>query len=162
MGKVWESGVVQVVQHAANLPTDMHPLNLLSPALAAATVDEIVYLPVYDASPNSPVQGVVAVLELMVTPRSLDVMVVANLISTTSEIMQQLGIALSNPAAAQQQPDQKIERKSAPSTVGGNSSYDANNQAWAGAASAKALGSGSSGGGMARTQSVLRALGDFH
>ena len=176
MGKVWESGVVQVVQHAGNLATDVHPLNLLPPDLALSSVDEIVYLPIYDAAPNSPVQGVVAALELMVSPRSTDVMVVANLISTVSEVMVAVGLALSNP---QQQPHHydssygkphySIVSKSAPPGIGGgigigggsgmqmrNESFDVNNQAWA-TASARSFGSG---GGLARTASV-RALGDF-
>lgn len=158
MGKVWESGVVQVVQHAGNLPEDAHPMNRLAcaaaggAAAAAALLDEVVYLPVYDASPGTPAGGVVAVLELMVSPRARDAMVVANLISTASDLMGELGLALSNPAAIQP-PKAPMERKSAPPGVGmrSESSYDANNAA-AGA------GSFGSGGGLARTPS-MRVLG---
>ena len=157
MGKVWESGVVQVVQHAGNLATDVHPLNLLSPALATAAIDEIVYLPVYDSAPGTTVQGVVAALELMVSPRSTDAMVVANLISTVAETMGQLGLALSNPIEPQNNShpsDGKGMARKGISSNGGmkqGSSYENNNQAW-GTTSPR------SGGGMARTMSV-RTMG---
>lgn len=162
MGKVWESGVVQIVQHSGNLSTDTHPLNLMLPSVAESAVDEILYLPVYDAAPGTTVQGVVAVLELMVNPRSTDVMVVANLISTVSDIMGNLGLAISNPAqqeAYQNGTGKGIGRKSAPAEVGmrSGSSYEANNQAWATIASERSMGSV---GGMARTAS-MRVLGNF-
>lgn len=163
MGKVWESGVVQIVQHSGNLSTDTHPLNLMLPSVAESAVDEILYLPVYDDAPGTPVQGVVAVLELMVNPRSTDVMVVANLISTVSDIMGNLGLAISNPAqqAHQHSGGKGIARKSAPAEVGmrSGSSYEANNQAWATTASASDRSMGS-GGGLARTAS-MRVLGNF-
>ena len=161
MGKVWESGVVQIVQHAGNLSTDAHPLNLMPAGFTSSAVDEILYLPIYDAAPGTSVQGVVAVLELMVTPRSTDVMIVANLISTVSEIMGHLGLALSNPAQQcyHGSSGKGIARKSAPADVGmrPGTSYEDNNQAWAATGSARSLGSG---GGLARTAS-MRVLGNF-
>jgi hypothetical protein len=169
MGKVWESGVVQVVQHAGNLPTDVHPLNILPPALATAAIDEIVYLPVYDSAPGTTVQGVVATLELMVSPRSMDVMVVANLISTVAETMGHLGLALSNPLqsnTSNQPSDGKgMARKGGPSDSGmkQGSSYENNNQAWAVGTSVRSFnssGGGSSGGsGMGPRTMSVRTMG---
>lgn len=158
MGKVWESGVVQVVQNAVNLSAEVHPLNRL-PA-KDSVVGEVVYLPVYDAMPGSTTQGVVAAVELMMNSRSLDVMVVANIISAASNIMQALGLALCNPQQpAQQAPTQeKLEssRRTAPSSVDmrRETSYQTNNNAWG---EARSYGSG---GGLARTASV-RALGSL-
>ena len=166
MGKVWEAGVVQVVQNASNLPNDMHPVNSL-PGERPAAVGEVVYLPVYDALAGSTTQGVVAALELMMNPRSTDVMVVANIISTASNIMQALGLALSNPAqqgaaatpTTALGPDGKpaFGRRSAPPGVGvrTDSSYQNNNANWP---SGRSFGCG---GGLARTPSV-RMLGALH
>jgi hypothetical protein len=174
MGKVWESGVVQVVQHAGNLPTDVHPLNILPPALATAAIDEIVYLPVYDSAPGTTVQGVVAALELMVSPRSTDVMVVANLISTVAETMGQLGLALSNPIQSSNTSNapsdgKGMARKSGPSTDSGmkqGSSYENNNNAWAhsttsNGTSVRSFGSGGggTGGGMGPRTMSVRTMG---
>ena len=164
MGKVWESGVVQVVQHSSNLQEDQYPLNLMTLALAATTVDEVVYLPVYDATPGTAVQGVVAVLELMVSPRSTDAMIVANLISTVSHVMEDLGMALSNPTQSQLPGSNtsSIARKSAPAAIRQHSSYESNNEAWAiasptsGPNSARSHGSGGGLGGMARTTSMAQ------
>lgn len=103
MSHVWESGVVQVVQDAANLSVETHPCNRLQKA--AGIVNEIIYIPVYDAQPHSLTPGVVAALEIMVASRSSDAMVVANIISSTSEIMECLQLSLSNP---------KIEKMAAP------------------------------------------------
>lgn len=160
MGKVWESGVVQVVQNAVNLSADVHPINRLPGTLASA-VGEIVYLPVYDAMPGTTSQGIVAVVELMMNSRSTDVMVVANIISTASETMQVLGLALSNPEQQESpvkwQGKPQFGRKSAPPTVGMRSetSYQSNNAAWE---SAHSFGSG---GGLSRTPSV-RMLGTLN
>jgi hypothetical protein len=167
MGKVWESGVVQVVQHAGNLPTDVHPLNILPPALATAAIDEIVYLPVYDSAPGTTVQGVVAALELMVSPRSMDAMVVANLISTVAETMGHLGLALSNPMqspySSHQPSDGKgMARKNGPSDSGmkQGSSYEHNNQAWAHTPGTSFNSSGASGGGgMGQRTMSVRTMG---
>ncbi|KAG7672992.1 hypothetical protein Ndes2526B_g08481 [Nannochloris sp. 'desiccata'] len=164
MGKVWESGVVQVVQHAGNLPTDAHPLNILPPELATAAIDEIVYLPVYDSAPGTTVQGVVAALELMVSPRSMDVMVVANLISTVAETMGQLGLALSNPVQAQHTSNQPSDgrgmaRKRDPYDSGmkQGSSYENNNHAWTTGTSVRSFNSG--GGGMGQRTMSVRTMG---
>lgn len=162
MGKVWESGVVQVVQNAINLSADVHPVNRL-PGSLAGEVGEVVYLPVYDAMPGTTTTGVVAVVELMMNSRSTDVMVVANMISTAAGTMEALGLALSNPEqqaanlAQQQQGKPEFGRKSAPPAVGmrPDSSYQNNNADWA---SARSFGSG---GGLSRTPSV-RMLGTLH
>jgi hypothetical protein len=103
MGKVWENGVVQVVQNADNLSTQSHPCNRLGGGLARH-IGEIVYVPVYDATPGSAAKGVVAVVELMMSSHGSDVMVVANIISTVSAIMESLQLSLSQvPLAALQQ-----------------------------------------------------------
>ena len=49
MGKVWESGAVQVVQFADSLPGDVHPRARL-PGELAGRIGEAIYLPVYDRS----------------------------------------------------------------------------------------------------------------
>lgn len=115
MGKVWESGVVQVVQNAENLSTDSHPCNRLGQGFATC-IGEIVYVPVYDVSPGSNAKGVVAVVELMMSARSTDVMVVANMISTISLIMEALQLSLSSVPTSQQQPQEpsNLSRRSAP------------------------------------------------
>lgn len=154
MGKVWESGVVQVVQQADNLPTDSHPVDRL-PGPVARVIGEIVYLPVYDAIPGSATQGVVAAVELMTHPQGTDVMVVANTISCMSEIMASLGLALSIPVqlAAGQQQEQRpdIERHSAPPSMRedhASSSFQSASSSFAGASSF------GSGGKLARKPSV--------
>jgi hypothetical protein len=169
MGKVWESGVVQVVQNAENLSSETHPCNRLQGGGLASAIGEIVYVPIYDRSPGSPAQGVVAVVELMMNARTTDVMVVANIISTVSQLLSALALALSSPAAAaapasgsglsgQSTPKGvDIARRSAPPGSGlrGESSFDttnANNSNWAGGSR-----SYGSGGRLARAPSV-RAL----
>jgi len=47
MGKVWESGAVQVVQNTASLSPDLHPCNRLPGALGGL-VEECIYVPIYD------------------------------------------------------------------------------------------------------------------
>jgi len=170
MGKVWESGVVQVVQNAENLSVETHPCNRLQGGGLAAAVGEIVYVPIYDRTPGTAAQGVVAVVELMMSSRTTDVMVVANIISTVSELLMALTLALSNPAApgpaapgslsGQATPRGKdIARRSAPPGVGmrADNSFDtngANNGAWGGSGMSHSYGSG---GKLARAPSV-RAL----
>jgi len=107
MSLVWEHGVVQVVQDLTNLSLDTHPCNRLDPGLQSA-IAETLYLPVYDAPfppppPSSAAAaaaatpGVVAVLEIMIAKGANDTMVVANTISSISDIMQHLSLSVSNP-----------------------------------------------------------------
>ena len=49
MGKVWESGAVQVVQCVGSLADDSHPRNRLPGALSGR-IGECVYVPVYDST----------------------------------------------------------------------------------------------------------------
>ena len=73
MGKVWEAGVVKVVQDVQNLAPGAHPCDRLHGSLGSR-VTEVVYLPVYE--PHSKVSGgVVAVLEVMVGCAAHDNMV---------------------------------------------------------------------------------------
>lgn len=105
MSLVWEHGVVQVVQDLTNLSLDTHPCNRLDPGLQSA-IAETLYLPVYDApfppppppsSAAAVTPGVVAVLEIMIAKGANDTMVVANTISSISDIMQHLSLSVSNP-----------------------------------------------------------------
>ncbi|KAL4444346.1 hypothetical protein ABPG75_012083 [Micractinium tetrahymenae] len=102
MGKVWESGAVQVVQQAQSLSSDVHPCNRL-PGPLCNRIEECIYVPLYDRS-GQVSQGVLAVVELLVRAGSHDYMVVANAISCVSHIMDALQLSLSNPHAQQQQP----------------------------------------------------------
>lgn len=107
MSKVWQHGAVQIIQAANSLPTNIHPLNRMSPQAASSLVAEIIYLPVYDAIVGeSATQGVVAAIEIMISPQNVDVMIVANVISTVSQVMEGLNLALNSntPAALAQQP----------------------------------------------------------
>jgi hypothetical protein len=101
MGKVWENGDVQVVQYASNLSKNAYPMDRL-PMEAIAMIGEIVFLPVYDAAINSPTQGIVAVIELILSRNTNDGMIVATMISTLGEIMQELGLSLSAPMSEKQ------------------------------------------------------------
>jgi hypothetical protein len=65
-------------------------------------IGEIVFLPVYDAAINSPTQGIVAVIELILSRNTNDGMIVATMISTVGEIMQELGLSLSAPISEKQ------------------------------------------------------------
>jgi hypothetical protein len=105
MSKVWQHGAVQIIQAANSLPTDIHPLNRISPQAAPSLVAEIIYLPVYDAIlGENATQGVVAAIEIMISPQNMDVMIVANVISTVSQIMEGLDLALnSGPTLVHQQ-----------------------------------------------------------
>lgn len=96
MGKVWENGDVQVVQYPANLPNNVYPMDRF-PADAISLLGEIVFLPLYDSTPNSPTQGIVGVIELMLTKKATDDMVVATMISTIASILPDLGLSLSAP-----------------------------------------------------------------
>lgn len=178
MGKVWESGVVQVVQNAENLSTESHPCNKLNSGIAKG-IGEIVYMPVYDVSPGSTTKGVVAVIELLMSARSQDVMVVANVISTISAIMETMQLTLSQqsvpalqqsnlPNKQQKQPQQaaglgkiheneamsQLVRHSAPPSIGQAAAgdIDASGQNWAGASSYQPRSSGFAG--IARTPSL--------
>lgn len=95
MGKVWESGAVQVVQCADSLSCDAHPRNRL-PGELSGRIAECVYLPVYDRT-GQVSQGVLAVVELLVRSQAADYMVVANAISCVTHLMEALQLSLSNP-----------------------------------------------------------------
>lgn len=146
MSKVWESGVVHVVQAAENLAADAHPLNRLSEGGLVNAVAEIIYLPIYDASPVSPAQGVVAAMELMIKPRTVDVMIVASVITAVGEAMDSLGLALSS--TMQGMPSGRGLRA--------DRSFDVNNGAWASPRTTSSF-----GGGLSRTASV-RTLAVSH
>jgi hypothetical protein len=147
MGKVWESGVVQVVQAVDNLSRDTHPCNRLSASLLPH-VAEVLYLPVYDRDPNSPAQGVVAALELVMSARSADVMVVANTISCVSQILDLLGLSVGNP------------RPQAATRGGRGLSKGRGSDGSTGSAPAP-VAPDTGGGGLARKSSVAGALHDM-
>lgn len=99
MGKVWEQGVVKVIQSPSELQLDSHPLKLLAVSGLQELVGEVVYIPVYE--PGSRVSGgVVAVVELIFRSAGADAMAVANAISTLCRLMRTLQLSLSNPAVA--------------------------------------------------------------
>eukprot|EP00887_Chlorella_sp_A99_P006059 scaffold22.g6059.t1 len=100
MGKVWEAGHVMVVQDVGNLSPDGHPLARLGAGGLglARHVGELVYMPVYERG-SRVFSGVVAVLEVMMAAASHDYMVVANVISCISSLLESLGLSISNPAA---------------------------------------------------------------
>lgn len=95
MSKVWENGVVHVVQQATSLPESLHPVKYLDDK-AAKSIAEVIYIPVYDLRPGTIAKGVVAVVELMVHRGCRDAMVIANLIGALTDIMNSLGLALTH------------------------------------------------------------------
>lgn len=137
---------MHVVQAAENLAADAHPLNRLSEGGLVNAVAEIIYLPIYDASPVSPAQGVVAAMELMIKPRTVDVMIVASVITAVGEAMDSLGLALSS--TLQGMPSGRGLRA--------DRSFDVNNGAWASPRTTSSF-----GGGLSRTASV-RTLAVSH
>lgn len=142
MGKVWESGAVHVVQDAENLACDAHPCNKMTDALSERA-GEITYIPVYDSTGSA--QGIVAVLELVVSRRSDDVMVVANIISCVAELMGALQLSLSNP---------KQEAAACKMGTGRHSAPPACGLQHAGAAAGPTARPFGSGGSLARTASM--------
>lgn len=98
MGKVWESGSVQVVQCIDSLPERCHPRDRLSTALLR-DIAEIIYIPIYDADATVS-GGVLAVLELMVSTGSRDPQVVANTIHCVARILDELRLHLSGSRAS--------------------------------------------------------------
>jgi hypothetical protein len=151
MGKVWECGVVQVVQNVANLTAEAHPLNNL-PSAGAAAVGEVIYLPVYDARPGTATRGVVAAVELMVRAHCADAMVVANVISALAGIMDALGLALSVPL--NQQPQAAEQTPTSISHQSGGKTTRNGARAVASQLSSSAGSIGSYSGGLTRTASV--------
>lgn len=97
MSKVWENGDVQVVQYPSNLPENVYPMDRMPKDIILEDLGELVFLPVYDAEPDSSTKGILAVIELMIRRRTSDAMIVATLISTVAEIMESLGLSLSAP-----------------------------------------------------------------
>lgn len=95
MGKVWESGAVQVVQCAESLSEETHPRNRL-PGELSRRIAECIYVPVYDRT-GQVSQGVLAVVELLVQAQAHDPMVVANAISCLTHVMEALQLSISNP-----------------------------------------------------------------
>lgn len=94
MRKVWEDGAVHVVQDAINLAPSCHPMNYLD-GESNGVIGEIIYIPVFDVRPGTIMQGVLAVIELMVHNQCMDAMVVANSISSVTEILSSLGLGIS-------------------------------------------------------------------
>lgn len=124
MGKVWENGDVQVVQYPANLPTNVYPMDRF-PADAVSMLGEIVFLPLYDSQPNSSTQGIVGVIELMLTKKTTDAMVVATMISTIASIMPDLGLSLCAPVAEPSSCDSASTMERSGSLVSNDSAWKA-------------------------------------
>lgn len=123
MGKVWENGDVQVVQYPSNLPTNVYPMDRL-PQDIIPCLGELVFLPVYDGQHGSPTQGIVAVIELIISRKATDGMVVATVISTIASIMEDVGLSLSSPEVrGTLQSDVAMHKVT---------SYQSNNAAWLG------------------------------
>lgn len=115
MGKVWESGAVQVVQCADSLSPEMHPCNRL-PGEMSRRIAECIYVPLYDGT-GTVSQGVLAVVELLIRRHSDEYMVVANAISCLTHLMEALQLSLCNPHQ-QQAPPSGSGRRSPPVTDG--------------------------------------------
>lgn len=98
MGKVWESGSVQVVQCIDSLPERCHPRDRLSSSLLR-DIAEIIYIPIYDADATVS-GGVLAVLELMISSGARDPQVVANTIHCVARILDALRLHLSGSRAS--------------------------------------------------------------
>lgn len=94
LGKVMSSGVLQVVQNAAIIPKSVHPRNKLEEQ-TGRSVSELVYIPIYDAA--TPDDGVIAVLEVVISSTAVEAMLVANLISFVGDLLDQLQLSLSKP-----------------------------------------------------------------
>ncbi|KAK9820507.1 hypothetical protein WJX72_011094 [[Myrmecia] bisecta] len=94
MGKVWSTGALQVVQNLAILPSSVHPRNKLQ-GEAFANIAELIYVPVYALA--APQQGVVAVLEVVVSAKAQEAMVVANVISYLSNLLTDMELSISQP-----------------------------------------------------------------
>lgn len=97
ISQVWSKGALQVVQNVAGVPADCHPRTKLQDG-AAAAIGEVLYIPVYEQV--SPLPHVVAVFELLVAASSSQCMVVANVISTVSDLLSQVQLSVSRPAPA--------------------------------------------------------------
>lgn len=121
MGKVWEKGDVQVVQYPSNLPCNAYPMDRM-PQQLVPSLGALVFLPMYDSQPGSPTQGIVAVIELILSRRTADAMIVATMISTLESVMETLGLSLSAPSQRSGDNMGNMETKS--------SSFHSNNSAW--------------------------------
>eukprot|EP00884_Botryococcus_braunii_P004643 jgi/Botrbrau1/1417/Bobra.0063s0113.1 len=109
-------GCIQVIQNVTALPSDVHPRNKLNGSLHA--VGELVYIPVYDRLQVG--GGLVAILEILLPANVAESMLVANMISYVSAIMDTLNLSLSSPAA--EPPPAVAPRQSPPPQQGNNPS----------------------------------------
>ncbi|GLI61823.1 hypothetical protein VaNZ11_004335 [Volvox africanus] len=93
-GKVWRSGAVQIVQNLRILPPSLHPRSQLSEA-ALERLAEALYIPIYDLS--RPARGQVCVLEVLLSTRATEAMLVADVISFIGNLLTALHLSLANP-----------------------------------------------------------------
>jgi hypothetical protein len=116
MGKVWQDGDVVIVQHPANLPMAVYPMDRF-PREGLDGLGEVVYLPVYDGPSNSPCPGIVAVVEVMLDRYARTDMLVAKVITALTDAMHDLGLSLYPPSKVQEEESQLQERAAAGMTA---------------------------------------------
>eukprot|EP00198_Chlamydomonas_reinhardtii_P004250 XP_001693586.1 predicted protein [Chlamydomonas reinhardtii] len=93
-GKVWRSGAVQIVQNLRILPPTLHPRSQLSEE-ALERLAEALYIPIYDLA--RPLKGQVCVLEVLLSTRATEAMLVADVISFIGSLLTALNLSLANP-----------------------------------------------------------------
>lgn len=93
-GKVWRSGAVQIVQNVRILPPSLHPRSQLTEE-ALELLSEALYIPIYDLA--RPHKGQVCILEVLLSSRSTETMLVAEFISFVGSVLTPLELSLSNP-----------------------------------------------------------------
>ncbi|GLC35524.1 hypothetical protein PLESTB_000198300 [Pleodorina starrii] len=93
-GKVWRSGAVQIVQNLRILPPSLHPRSQLSEE-ALERLAEALYIPIYDLS--RPARGQICVLEVLLSTRATEAMLVADVISFIGNLLTALHLSLANP-----------------------------------------------------------------
>ncbi|KXZ47336.1 hypothetical protein GPECTOR_36g60 [Gonium pectorale] len=93
-GKVWRSGAVQIVQNLRILPPTLHPRSQLSEE-ALERMAEALYIPIYDLA--RPARGQVCVLEVLLSSRATEAMLVADVLSFVGNLLTALQLSLANP-----------------------------------------------------------------
>lgn len=111
-------GCIQVIQNVTALPSDVHPRNKLNGSLHA--VGELVYIPVYDRLQLG--GGLVGILEILLPAHVSESMLVANMISYVSAVMDTLNLSLSSSAVEEARP--AVAPRQSPPPQQGNQGVD--------------------------------------
>mmetsp|Transcript_23432 Transcript_23432/g.51442 ORF Transcript_23432/g.51442 Transcript_23432/m.51442 type:complete len:387 (-) Transcript_23432:1015-2175(-) len=93
-GRVWRTGAVQIVQSLKIIPPCLHPRSQLKDD-DLEKLAEVLYIPVFDVT--RPTKGPVTVLEVFLSAKAPEAMLVADFISFITATLAAVNLSVSNP-----------------------------------------------------------------